>query len=48
MKKGIKTMLSVMGLPKVSMLNKENLSYKNTSGEIYFDIDKHFHQKLHV
>jgi len=46
--KGIKTMLSVMGLPKVSMLSKNNLSYKNTNGEIYFDIDKYFHHKLHV
>jgi len=46
--KGIQTMLSVMGLPKVSMLSKDNLSYKNTNGEIYFDIDKHFHHKLHV
>jgi len=46
--KGIKTMLSVMGLSKVSMLNKENLSYKNSNGEIYFDIDKYFHHKLHV
>lgn len=46
--KGIKTMLSVMGLSKVSMLSKENLSYKNTNGEIYFDIDKYFHHKLHV
>lgn len=46
--KGIKTMLSVIGLPKVSMLSKENLSYKNSNGEIYFDIDQYFHHKLHV
>jgi len=45
---GIKTMLSVMGLPRVSMLDKDKLSYKNANGEIYFDIDKYFHQKLHV
>ncbi len=45
---GIKTMLSVMGLSKVSMLSKENLSYKNTNGEIYFDIERYFHHKLHV
>ncbi len=48
MKKGIMTMLSVMGLPKVSMLDKNKLSYKNANGEIYFDIDKYFHHKLHV
>ncbi len=46
--KGIKTMLSVMGLSKVSMLSKEKLSYKNSNGEIYFDVDKYFHHKLHV
>ncbi len=48
MKKGIMTMLSVMGLPKVQMLDKDKLSYKNANGEIYFDIDKYFHHKLHV
>jgi glutamate synthase domain-containing protein 2 len=48
MKKGIKTMLSVMGLPRVDMLDKDKLSYKNANGEIYFDIDKYFHHKLHV
>jgi len=46
--KGLRTMLSVMGLKEVSMLSKEHLSYKNTNGEIYFDIDKYFHHKLHI
>lgn len=46
--KGIKTMLSVMGLAKVDMLDKDKLSYKNANGEIYFDIDEYFHHKLHV
>ncbi len=46
--KGIKTMLSVTGLKRVSMLSKDNLSYKNSNGEIFFDIDTYFHQKLHV
>lgn len=46
--KGIRTMLSVMGLKKVDMLQKEHLSYKNTNGELYFDIDRYFHHKLHV
>ena len=48
MLKGIKTMLSVMGLSQVNMLSKDKLSYKNSNGEIYFDIDKYFHHKLHV
>jgi len=46
--KGIRTMLSVIGIPKVDMLNKENLTYKNNNGEIFFDIDKYFHHKLHI
>ena len=48
MKKGIMTMLCVMGLPKVSMLSKEHLSYKNSSGEVFFDVDKYFHHKFHI
>ena len=48
MKKGIMTMLCVMGLPKINMLDKDKLSYKNANGEFYFDIDKYFHHKLHV
>lgn len=46
--KGIRNLLCVIGLPKISMLNKENLSYKNTNGEIFFDIDRYFHHKLHI
>jgi glutamate synthase domain-containing protein 2 len=46
--KGIRTMLSVIGIAKVDMLSKENLTYKNNNGEIFFDIDKYFHHKLHI
>jgi len=46
--KGMKTMLAIMGKEHISQLNKKNLSYKNNSGEIYFDIDKYFKQKLHL
>jgi hypothetical protein len=41
-------MLSVIGIAKVDMLSKENLTYKNNNGEIFFDIDKYFHHKLHI
>jgi len=44
----MKTMLAVMGFEKISELSKKNLSYKNNSGEIYFDIDKYFKKKLHL
>jgi glutamate synthase domain-containing protein 2 len=46
--KGMKTMLAIMGFEKIGELSKKNLSYKNNSGEIYFDIDKYFKKKLHL
>ena len=46
--KGMKMMLAIMGIKHVSELSKANLTFKNEDGEIYFDIDKHFHHKLHV
>ena len=46
--KGMKTMLAIMGFEKIDQLSKKNLSYKNNSGEIYFDIDKYFKKKLHL
>jgi glutamate synthase domain-containing protein 2 len=46
--KGMKTMLAIMGFDHISQLSKKNLTYKNTSGEIYFDIDKYFKKKLHL
>ncbi|TKI69949.1 FMN-binding glutamate synthase family protein [Sulfurimonas crateris] len=46
--KNMKVLLSVMGIKHISELNKRHLTFKNRSGEIYFDIDKYFHQKLHI
>jgi len=46
--KGILGLLAIMGVKHHSMLNKSNLSYKNKMGEVFFDIDEYFHQKLHV
>lgn len=46
--KGMHTMLAVMGFDHISQLSKKNLTYKNSSGEIYFDIDKYFKKKLHL
>ncbi len=46
--KGMKMMLAIMGFEKIGELSKKNLSYKNNSGEIYFDIDKYFKKKLHL
>jgi len=46
--KGMKTMLSIMGFEKIDQLSKKNLTYKNISGEIFFDIDKYFKKKLQL
>ncbi|MBD3823611.1 MAG: FMN-binding glutamate synthase family protein [Epsilonproteobacteria bacterium] len=46
--KSLKMILSVMGLRSIKELSKSKLTFKNRSGEIYFDIDNYFHNKLHV
>jgi glutamate synthase domain-containing protein 2 len=46
--KGMKVVCAVMGVKNINDVNKSHLTFKNQSGEIYFDIDKHFHHKLHV
>lgn len=46
--KGMKTILAVMGIKNIKNLNKGLLTFKNRSGEIYFNIDEYFHQKLKV
>ncbi|WP_297440571.1 FMN-binding glutamate synthase family protein [Sulfurimonas sp.] len=46
--KSMKTILAVMGIKSIKELNKTLLTFKNRSGEIYFDIDKYFHQKLNL
>ena len=46
--KGMKVVSAVMGVKNINNFHKSNLTYKNQNGEIFFDIDKHFHHKLHV
>jgi len=46
--KGMKTMLAIMGFEHIKELSKKNLTYQNRNGEIYFDIDKYFRNKLHL
>lgn len=46
--KGIKMMQAVMGVKNINSLSKNNLTYKNRNGEVFFDVDEHFHAKLHV
>ena len=44
--KGIHTILAIMGKASIKELNKENLTYVNKQGHIYFDIKQYFAQKL--
>ncbi len=46
--KGMKVILAVMGIKHVQELNKKQLTFKNKTGEIFFDIDTYFHHKLHI
>jgi glutamate synthase domain-containing protein 2 len=46
--KSMKVVLAVMGVKSINDLNKDRLSFKNRSGEIYFDVDVYFRQKLHL
>jgi glutamate synthase domain-containing protein 2 len=46
--KSMKVVLAVMGIKSIKDLNKSCLTFKNRNGEIYFDIDKYFHHKLHI
>ncbi len=46
--KGMKMMLAVMGFEHISQLSKKNLTFKNRSGEIYFDVDAHFKKKFYL
>ena len=48
MLRGIKMVLSIMGIKNIQKLNKQNLSFRNETGDIYFDVDSYFHKKLHV
>ncbi|MCW9027195.1 MAG: FMN-binding glutamate synthase family protein [Thiovulaceae bacterium] len=46
--KSMKVVMAVMGIKNIKELNKSFLTFKNQNGEIYFDIDKYFHHKLHI
>ncbi|MGM0533697.1 MAG: glutamate synthase-related protein, partial [Campylobacterota bacterium] len=46
--RGIKMILAIMGIKSINDLKKANLTFKSVTGEIYFDLDKYFHKKLHI
>jgi glutamate synthase domain-containing protein 2 len=46
--KSMRVILAVMGLKNIQKLSKKHLTFKNRNGEIFFDIDEYFKQKLHL
>ncbi len=44
--KGVRTVLAIMGKANINELQKENLTYVNKQGHVYFDINEYFTQKL--
>ncbi len=45
--RGIKTLISVMGVESIKYLNKKQLNFKDDRDEIYFDIDRYFSKKFY-
>ena len=43
--KGMKMMLAVMGFEHISQLSQKNLTFKNRSGDIYFNVEEYFTKK---
>ena len=46
--KGMKMLMAVMGVKSIKDLNKSYLTFKNRNGEIFFNVDEYFHNKLHL
>jgi len=46
--KGVRTLLAVMGKRRLDELSRKDLTYKNNTGEIYFDVDRYFAEKFHA
>jgi len=46
--KSMKVVLAVMGKKSIKDLDKSALSYTNRNGEVFFDIDVYFRNKLHL
>jgi len=45
--KGVKNILAVMGIKQAKELSNRHLTFKNRAGEIFFDVENYFHNKLH-
>jgi len=46
--KGMKMMLAIMGFEHYSQLSRKNLTFRNRNGEIFFDVEAYFRNRLHT
>jgi len=46
--KGMKMVLAIMGFDHHSKLSRKNLTFRNRNGEIFFDIEAYFKNRLHT
>jgi len=46
--KGVKNLLAIMGKKDLKELSKNDLTYRNSIGEIFFDVEKYFQSKYRV
>jgi len=45
--KGVKNLLAIMGKKDLKELSRNDLTYRNSIGEIFFDVEKYFQSKYH-
>ena len=46
--KGLRTILAVVGVDHISKLNRSHLTFRDTGGELFFNVDTYFQNRLHV
>ena len=46
--KSMKVVLAVMGKKSIKELDRSGLTFKNSNGEVFFDVDVYFRNKLHL
>lgn len=46
--KGLKTILSVVGVEDVNKLDRSHIAFKDINGELFFEVDTYFQKKLNI
>jgi len=46
--KGVKNLLAIMGKRNLRELSRYDLTYKNSVGEVYFDVERYFQSKFYM